>query len=491
MPVSFNTIPQKVYTPLFYAEVDNSAANTTTDDMAAVILAPQLATGTGETNVLAIAGSAEQAAELYGAGSALARMVAAYRTQDSTGTLYVVPMSDPSAGVAATKTITVAGTATAAGTLFLYVNSDLVQVGVAAEDDATKIATAIAAAINATADLPCTASSSEEVVTVTAKHKGEIGNDIIIQTNLLGYINGQVMPSGISVEVAEGTAGSGVPDMEGALAALKDEAFEFIGTPFSDATSLGAIETYMNDAWAYNVQKYGHCYSAKRADRATLVEFAESLNDQHLTLFAVNPKDPNALVDRVGATLGQAAVSVKADPARPFQTLSLQGLMTPPVAARFTLEERESLLQNGIATYRDTNSDTQIERAVTTYTENAYGSADNSYQDVQTLHTLGYVIRYIRTRITSKFGRHKLADDGTRFGEGQAIVTPSTIKAELIAVYAELEYVGLVENAALFKENLIVERNTTDPNRVDVLLPPDLVNQFRIFAMLVQFRLQY
>ena len=36
---------------------------------------------------------------------------------------------------------------------------------------------------------------------------------------------------------------------------------------------------------------------------------------------------------------------------------------------------------------------------------------------------------------------------------------------------------------------LVVERNATDPNRVDVLLPPDFVNQLRIFAALVQFRL--
>ena len=43
----------------------------------------------------------------------------------------------------------------------------------------------------------------------------------------------------------------------------------------------------------------------------------------------------------------------------------------------------------------------------------------------------------------------------------------------------------------LFKENLIVERNSTDPNRLDVLFPPDLINQLRVFATLVQFRLQY
>jgi phage tail sheath gpL-like len=42
-----------------------------------------------------------------------------------------------------------------------------------------------------------------------------------------------------------------------------------------------------------------------------------------------------------------------------------------------------------------------------------------------------------------------------------------------------------------FKKNLIVERHPNDPNRVNVLYPPDLINQLRIFAVLAQFRLQY
>ena len=93
--------------------------------------------------------------------------------------------------------------------------------------------------------------------------------------------------------------------------------------------------------------------------------------------------------------------------------------------------------------------------------------------------------------ITQKYPRHKLANDGTRFGPGQAIVTPSVIRGELIAEYAAMEYEGLVENAELFAKYLIVERNASNPNRLDVLLPPDLVNQLRIFAMLNQFRLNY
>ncbi|MNE96793.1 hypothetical protein D3C80_1950400 [compost metagenome] len=50
---------------------------------------------------------------------------------------------------------------------------------------------------------------------------------------------------------------------------------------------------------------------------------------------------------------------------------------------------------------------------------------------------------------------------------------------------------GIVENAEAFAANLIVERSSTNPNRLNVLYPPDLVNQLRIFALQYQFRLQY
>lgn len=132
-----------------------------------------------------------------------------------------------------------------------------------------------------------------------------------------------------------------------------------------------------------------------------------------------------------------------------------------------------------------------IERAITTYQVNKFGDADNSYLDITTLYTLAEIITRLKGVITSKYARHKLANDGTRYGAGQAIVTPSVIRSELIAQYSAMERDGLVENAELFAKNLIVERNTSDVNRLDVLLPPDLVNQLRIFALQAQFRLQY
>lgn len=242
-------------------------------------------------------------------------------------------------------------------------------------DNVTTIASSIQDAINAVPTLPFTASSSAGVVTLTARHKGLCGNEIPVSLNYYGFGGGEVLPAGVQIAVATGTAGTGAPVLTGAVAAMADEPFDYIGLPFNDTASV------------------------------------------------------NTLV--------------------------------------------------------------RIQRDVTTYRKNAYGVADNSYLDSETLHTSAYVLRKLKSVITSKYGRHKLASDGTRFGPGQAIVTPAVIKGELLATYRQLECAGIVENYELFKQYLVVERDASDPNRLNTLFPPDYVNQLRVFAVVNQFRLQY
>ena len=237
--------------------------------------------------------------------------------------------------------------------------------------------------------------------------------------------------------------------------------------------------------------QFGHIFTAKRGDAESLVTFGKTRNDQHVSLFGIEENNPNLTLEVVGAILGRAASYYTNDPARPLQTGPLEGLLAPSIEDRFGFNEQNTLLSNGIATLYQQSGTVMIQRAITTYQFNSFGDADNSYLDSTTLYTLAEIISRLKTAITSKYPRHKLANDGTRYGAGQAIVTPSVIKSELIAQYQKMEEEGLVENADLFAKYLIVERDANDVNRINVLLPPDLVNQLRIFALQAQFRLQY
>jgi phage tail sheath gpL-like len=102
--------------------------------------------------------------------------------------------------------------------------------------------------------------------------------------------------------------------------------------------------------------------------------------------------------------------------------------------------------------------------------------------------TLMYLRYSWRQRMQSKYPRHKLANDGVRLGAGQLVMTPKLGEAEAVAWFGEMEEIGLVENADQFKRDLVVERNASNPNRLDLLLPPDLINSLITTAAQFQFR---
>ena len=490
--MNFNNIPSDIRVPLFYAEVDNSQANSATSTMPRLIVAQVNDDSTAdEVGKLTLVSSLGLAVGIGGPGSMLAQMYETWRRIDPAGEVWCLPVKGT--GTKASGTVTITGAATESGLLDLYVGGVRVRAVVASGAALAEVAKSLAAAVNA-ASLPVTATSAEGVVTLTCKWSGESGNDIALQLNRLGRNNGESTPAGLTVELAAMAKGVGSPEVADLLASLGDEPFEFICSPWTDATSLNAWQEFMGDTagrWSWAKQLYGHLYAAKRGTVGQLVAFGVTRNDQHATIYGFEPGSPDPFWRAAAAYAARTAVYISADPARPTQTGELTGIAPAPAGERFTLTERQSLLTHGIATASFSGGAQRIERGITTYQRNAYDQPDDSYLDSESLHQSAYVISYLKSVITSKYGRHKLANDGTRFGAGQAIVTPSVIRGELMASYYALERLGIVENADAFAQYLVVERSATNPNRLNVLFPPDLVNQLRVFALQYQFRLQY
>ncbi|RAH33253.1 phage tail sheath subtilisin-like domain-containing protein [Pantoea agglomerans] len=493
MSVSFPTIPSDLRVPLFWAEMDNSEANTTQSSGPSLLIGLASDDSTIVKNKLTIMPSAALAGKVAGRGSQLARMVARYRAVDPFGELWIIAVTEPE-GETAKGTVTLTGNAQASGSLSLYIGAVRVQAAVVTGDAPAAVAATLAAAVNADADLPVTAAAAAGVVTLTARHKGLTGNSIPLALNYYGTVGSETTPDGINVVIDAMAGGTGSPSLAATIAAMGDEPFDFIGTPFSDSASLATLALEMNDSsgrWGYARQLYGHVYTAKIGTLSELVAIGDTMNNQHITVAGYEPAVQTAADELVALRTARNAVFIRIDPARPTQTGELTGALPAPAGSRFTLTEQQSLLKHGIATAYAESGVLRIQRDITTYQKNAYGVADNSYLDSETLHTSAYVIRQLKSIITSKYPRHKLANDGTRFGPGQAIVTPAVLKGEMCASYRTMERAGIVENFDLFKQHLVVERNVSDPTRVDVLFPPDYVNQLRVFALLNQFRLQY
>ncbi len=493
MSISFDTIPAALRVPLFYAEVDRSAAGGGQTQPKTLIVGQMTASGSATADSVVSVSSPSAARDLFGAGSVLALMVAKYVENDPDADLWALPVEDNGAGTAGVWTITVTGPATADGTISLYIGGQKVTVAVSEDDVQNDIAAAIEDALDAVVDdLPITATSATNVVTCTAKNDGTVLGDLVIEENYRGLAAGEELPAGVSLAIANSVAGATDPDLTSTLAtAIGDEEYDYIVHPYLDDTNLAAFETEMADRWAYDRQIYGHCFTAKRDSVADLTTWGNAQNDPHLTCFGFDAL-ANLTCEIAAAGAGRVAASLRIDPARPCQTLPLMGILpyTAPGDA-FTITERNTLLFDGVATVYPSTGYVRLDRAITTYQTDDYGTADASMLDVQTLATLQYILRSLKSVVQTKYGRVKLVDDGTRYGAGQAVVSPSVVRAEMLAHYRELERRALVENFDEFKENLVVERNEDDPNRLDVYYPPDLANQLRVLALRAAFRLQY
>ena len=455
--------------------------------------------GTAAPDVPIPIGSQAQADQHFGEGSELSRMFKAFYGNNFANEVWGVGLKAPSGATAATGTITINTPPTNAGTIHLYVGGEYVPINISPNDTIDDIATAIASEINNTQDLSVTAVAAAGVITLTANWRGVGGNEIQVSMNYYGGRGGEQTPVGLGIMLPPTqflTGGVGTPDIGNAILNMGEEPYEYACVPWTDSETLFNMDQEYgftdSGRWGWQRQLFGHTFAAKRGNYADLLLFGETNNSGVVSIMGFEMASPSPAFEWAAAYTAKAQRALINDPARPLQALSLNKIKLAPKHQRFDFIEINSLASTGIAIQK-AGSDNQpmIAREQTTYQLNLYGQTDDAYELVTTLATLAKLLRNQRHAITSKFPRHKLANDGTKFGAGQAIVTPGIIKAELVAEYRMDEFNGLAEDTRNFKAHLIVERDPNNPNRVNVLYPPDLINQLRIFAVLAQFRLQY
>lgn len=490
--ISFATIPADIRTPGQHIEFDASRAVSGLPPIRnrVLLIGQRLAAGTAAALTIQPIAEAGQAIALFGRGSMLARMAAAYKKADRYSEVHAIGLSDAGGGVAATSAITVTGPATASGAIALMIAGVRLEVGVAAATSATGIAAALAAAVNAAADLPVTAAvganPNEHVVTLTARNKGTAANAIDVRHS---HFPGEALPAGVGVAIVAMANGAGDPDYGSVWAVVGDNEYRSIVLGLSDATTVAATKDELDDRWSAERMLESVAYGARSGTQGALSAFGAGLNSELVSVLGTG-KSPTWPAEAAAIYAAVCGFHTAIDPARPLQTLALTRMVAPRAADRFTRAERELLLRDGIATFTvDQGGTCRIERTVTTYQTNALGIEDVAWLDLETVTTLGYLRASLRLRVATKFPRHKLADDGTAYGPGQAIVTPKVIRAEIIALAREWEQAGLVEALDQFVADILVERDDSDPNRINALIPPDIVNQFRSFAAAIQFRL--
>jgi phage tail sheath gpL-like len=489
--MDFNSVPSNLLIPFMAVEIDNSQANQGPSELAYrhLIIGQKTSGGTATANTLYRVTSADQVATLAGRGSMLHGQAVAHFASNKQTETWIMPVADNGAGVAATGNVTFGGTATAAGTLSFWVGDDLVEVAVAVGDTGATVSAAFVAALAAKLDLPITAAVDGSVAAkanLTYRHKGLIGNELALAHSLN---DGEALPAGVTCTIVAMSGGTTAPSLTSAIAALGDQWFHVITMPYTDATSLSAMEAELLDRNGPMRQIPGQCYVGSGSTFGTLTTLGGTRNSPFVSVVPTNGS-PTISYKVAANAAAEVSKSAAADAALPFQTLPLVAVKAPSASSEWSNDERNQLLLAGISTIKSGPGGLmQIDRLVTTYKTNAAGAADPSYRDANTMHTLIYLRYSFRTQIQTKYARAKLADSAKNIGAGQKVLTPKIAKSEALHWFHEMEQKGLVENFDLFKANLVVERDATNRGQMNWLLPPQLIGQFIVGAAQVQFRL--
>ena len=487
MSIAFNQIGPSWRIPGVESEIDSSQANTTTgvQPFRALLIGQKRSVGTQPVLTPTRVTSAKGAEALFGAGSMLALMCASFLSAGSAMEMWAVAVTEP-AGAPASSTTTFAVSSPTAGTLKFLVHGRPIQVAVSSTSTAADLATAFASAIQSDPTLHVSAAAVGAVVTATAKNAGTYGNDLDIRLN---HYDGESTPSGVTVTLNAFAGGTTDPSLAPLWVALRDRKWNAIACPYRDVSSLSSLEVELADRRSALRNVGGFAVTAVPLSQGASAALGASRNSPDVAIVHVQGI-PSPLFDVCARIVAEMATSAQLDPARPFQTLQLTNIVAPRPADLLTAIERNLLLADGITTLRvGPGGVLEIERLISTYQLDATGADSEAYLDATTWYTVDRLRYDLDARLRQRFPRHKLADDGTKFAEGQPVCTPQIARDEVVALYAEWESLGLVEDADTFARNLIVERDPQVRTRLNMRLPPNLVNPLILLASQIQFRL--
>lgn len=423
---------------------------------------------------------------LFGADSMLAQEFYTYQLNDPTGFTYCTPIQDNVAGTPASIALTLGGTATAAGTLVVYVNNNAVYTGVAVSDTAATVATNCAAAINTAVANPnfpfgVTASVASAVVTITSIHKGVSAGDIQLSVNKNGAANGEFTPAGLTATVGSLVAGTGDPDLTTAFLNMATTPFSFLCCPYPTSTVNSQVNSFLSDItgrWSPEYQMYGNSFNCIRGSLAASVTYGGTVaaNKHMATLPIMDSQTPAYIA--TAAFCGGSANSARSNPALPI-VFQLQGVDSPSLINRLRRVDENTFLYNGLSTLRvDGSGNATVSRVIQNYQSNT------NFLNVITDIKVAYIDTYFRTNAENKYAQMALVADGNPVQAGTT--TPSLILAYFWTLYDDMVDLNIAQNSKQFRAASYVEADL-QAGVVSLFLPVQTSDEVYVIRILNSF----
>ena len=447
-----------------------------------LIVTQKLATGTAEDGRLYQITKPGDGTALCGAGSIGEAMVRTARYANRFSDIWLLALPDDDTGTAATGKI-VFDNALGSGAIAFYIGGQRVRIVVTETMTAVERAAALVAAIGDDPAMPVIAAQgvdpADNEVLLTARHKGETGNDIAIK---IGLQADEVLPVGALVTVTAMSGGAGNPDITDAIDYINEQKFDAIAFPWTDDANLVVLAEELRVRFTAMSRLDGHAYAGLSGTFGALTTKGAVTNSPHMTLVGAAASITPPWV--WGASLMAVALfHLTQDPARQLRTLQLPQVTASDPADQFSELEQNLLLRAGISTWTaGDDRSVYLSRVITTYKKTALGVDDSAWLDVNVPATVSRIRYDWRATMATNYPRHKLAEDGSiAEAYSKVVATPRKVRATWAGRCHIYGREGWVRDV---KRTLESSTFMIDPNNKDQMLAKQRVN---VIGNLIRF----
>lgn len=270
--------------------------------------------------------------------------------------------------------------------------------------------------------------------------------------------------------------------------AMGDDQYDFIACPYAESAVLTLLRDECTRRFHAMQSNRSHVFTAVETDFATAKALTLSLNSSHMTVIPVEQAN-DSLALWVAAFVSIAGDRLHNDPAAPLTDVLVPSLVPPGKV--YNGRETNERLHAGLSAWSVVGSNVYIRYLVTTYQLNAAGDGDTAYRDIQVPEILKRFRRRLNYEINKTYisAGYKLAINAADYAAGQRIVDPDELKGFLYSKYVDLfmRDLGWMQDKETYRDNLILEIDPDNHDRVNYIDVPTLIGQFRVFAGQTQF----
>lgn len=438
--------------------------------------------------------SAAEAADLFGYGSPIHRVVSILRPPGSDGVggipTVVFPQISSGGATATVRAITVAGTATANATHKLIVNGrdsldyQFYTFDVVAGDTPTIIAGKMSDAVNAVLSSPVLGTSALAVATYTTKWKGLTSAQLNISVDFGDNA------AGVTYSQTTSTDGAGSVDISDALAQFGDEWYTMVINTYGTA-QIGALEQFNgvpNDVaptgrWNGLVFKPFCAYfgntSGSRATLSAITDAAGRIN-QVTNVLCSAPNSKGWDFEAAANVVALASVVYQNTPHLDVSGLSYPDMPIPldgNIGDMNAYNNRDLLVKSGCSTVMLVEGQYQIQDLVTTYHPD--GEVPLLYNYVRTLN-IHWNVKDSYATLEKLYLKDKTLVRDEQYVDVDGCIKPREWKGEVYGLFDELASSGLINDPQFSKNGTRVLISTANPNRFETAFPYKTTGTVRI-----------